>query len=214
MLSKIFDYRNLIVFYPLLTALLRNKIRDYDVQTVTISSFAAVKNIVLPGTVNSLASSNSSGPSSVTLYLHSPMQYIRENYDEYCKKMSRWQLIIFRPVAKYLKKRDAKPRHYDYILANSNYTKTCALQYYFNKTQGTEFLHFESSKIHVQYPKLEQAFITTTPSKTPKNYFLYVGRLVRFIRETDLIIKLCNEINIPLIVMGSLPDEVYLKTIA
>lgn len=204
-LSYLLDYRNLIVFYPLLTKLLANKILATQPKTVTISSFAAVKNIIPPGKIWDIPT---------TLYLHSPMQYIRENYEEYCKKLSRWQLIIFRPLATYFRKRDRKPRHYDYILTNSIYTKQCALKYYFNKTMGTAFLHFEPSKIHVQYPKLEQIFIDTPPSKAPKDYFLYVGRLVKFIRETDLIIKLCNEINIPLIVMGSWPDEKYLKEIA
>jgi len=37
---------------------------------------------------------------------------------------------------------------------------------------------------------------------------------VTFVREADKIIKLCNELKVPLIMMGNGPDEVYLKSIA
>jgi len=50
--------------------------------------------------------------------------------------------------------------------------------------------------------------------ENPQEYYVYVGRLVNFVRESDKIIKLCNQLKIPLIVMGSGPDEVYLKSIA
>jgi glycosyltransferase involved in cell wall biosynthesis len=41
-----------------------------------------------------------------------------------------------------------------------------------------------------------------------------VGRLVKFVRETDKIIKLFNHIKKPLIVMGNGPDELALKAMA
>jgi len=46
------------------------------------------------------------------------------------------------------------------------------------------------------------------------NYYVYVGRLVNFVRESDLIIKLFNKLKLPLIVIWSWPDELYLKSIA
>jgi len=37
---------------------------------------------------------------------------------------------------------------------------------------------------------------------------------VSFVREADKIIKLCNELKVPLIIMGSGPDEKQLKSMA
>ena len=45
-------------------------------------------------------------------------------------------------------------------------------------------------------------------------YCVYVGRLVNFVRETWLIIRLFNELHLPLIVIWSWPDEASLKAIA
>jgi glycosyltransferase involved in cell wall biosynthesis len=68
--------------------------------------------------------------------------------------------------------------------------------------------------IHIKYPHLPEKFFVPAVQETPQEYYLYVGRLVNFVREADKIIKLCNEMKVPLIVMGSGPDEVYLKSIA
>jgi glycosyltransferase involved in cell wall biosynthesis len=68
--------------------------------------------------------------------------------------------------------------------------------------------------IQVKYPRIPDRFFIPAVQETPQAYYLYVGRLVNFVRETDKIIKLVNEMNVPLIVMGSGPDEVYLKSIA
>jgi len=40
------------------------------------------------------------------------------------------------------------------------------------------------------------------------------GRIVKFVREIDLIIKAFNKINYPLIIIGSGPDEKELKKLA
>lgn len=68
--------------------------------------------------------------------------------------------------------------------------------------------------IEVKYPCIPKKFFVPTVQETPQAYYLYVGRLVNFVREADKIIKVCNELNVPLIMMGSGPDEVYLKSIA
>jgi glycosyltransferase involved in cell wall biosynthesis len=46
------------------------------------------------------------------------------------------------------------------------------------------------------------------------DYFVYVGRLVKFIRETDRIIKLANELAFPLLILGDGPDAEALKKLA
>ena len=68
--------------------------------------------------------------------------------------------------------------------------------------------------IQIKYPRIPDKFFIPAVQETPQAYYLYVGRLVTFVREADKIITLCNELKVPLIVMGSGPDEVYLKSIA
>jgi glycosyltransferase involved in cell wall biosynthesis len=41
-----------------------------------------------------------------------------------------------------------------------------------------------------------------------------VGRLVTFVRECDMIIKAFNQLKLPLLMIGSGPDEQYLKSLA
>jgi glycosyltransferase involved in cell wall biosynthesis len=68
--------------------------------------------------------------------------------------------------------------------------------------------------IQIKYPRIPDKFFIPAVQEIPQEYYLYVGRLVSFVREADKIIRLCNELKVPLIVMGSGPDEVYLKSIA
>lgn len=194
--AKLFDYRNLIIFAPTLVWLLRRKIRAYAPQLLVISSFAAVKNIVLPNQ----KTKNTFSPQTI-LYLHSPMQYIHENYDEYLKKLAPRQVAIFKPTAKRLRTRDLHTRTYSYVFTNSGYTANCAQTYY-------------TLSSRIRYPRIDKYFLQTAPSSQPREYYVYVGRLVRFIREADLVIHLFNQLHLPLLVMWSWPDEIYLKSIA
>gem|GEM_PF-4203801 len=50
-LSKLFDYRNLMFFYPVLVWILRQKIYQFGPDEMVVSSFAAVKNILPKGEV-------------------------------------------------------------------------------------------------------------------------------------------------------------------
>lgn len=187
----LFDYRNLMFFYPFLCWLLQKKILAMDPSEIIISSFAAVKNIV---PVHGWTI-------STTLYLHSPMQYIWENYDEYMLKLTWLKKQLFRFAARYLRPRDRKSRAYALSYANSGYTAQCAEKYY-------------GITPKVRYPELSPLFFSTPVVAVPRDYFIYVGRLVRFIREVDRVISLCTQLNLPLLVVGSGPDEDYLKSIA
>ena len=188
-LSQIFDYRNLIFFYPILTKLLSQKIKKYKPDHITISSFAIAKNITIPDWCKS------------KLYLHSPMQYICSHYDEYSQKIKWRKWFLFRFIVKRLRKRDKKFTKFDICYANSNYTQNLAKEIYWIDCQ-------------VKYPKVKEEYFTTMISTDPANYYVYVGRLVNFVRESDLIIKLFNHLKLPLIVIWSWPDELYLKSIA
>jgi len=190
-IRRLFDYRNLMPFYPVLVRLLRQKIKKSWATRTIISSFAAVKNI-----------SHSSIPWEKILYLHSPMQYIRQNYDEYRTKLTGFKKNVFILITWYLRRRDKKERPYDMIIANSTYTAQCAQDIYWRK---------ESI---ITYPSLPEIYKKSSPLGVPHDYYLYIWRLVNFVRETDTIIDLCNQLSLPLVVVGTWPDEEELKQLA
>ena len=189
-LSRLLDYRNLMFFYRALMKVLSCKIKRYHPNRAVISSFAIAKNITPISWV------------PTTLYLHSPMQYIWSHYDEYKVKLTGVKGKLFRRISTKLRKRDLKYTKFDTIYANSEYTAELAKKLY------------GMNRITVSYPRIDPAFSTTEIVETSLPYFIYIGRLVNFVRESDVIIKLFNELGLPLIMMGSGPDEVYLKSIA
>lgn len=157
---------------------------------IIISSFAIAKNITPISGI------------PMMLYLHSPMQYIWTHYNEYKEKLTGIKGSLFNRIAPKLRKRDLKYTKFDKIYANSKYTATQAEKIY------------EMKNIQIKYPRIPEKFFIPTVQETPQGYYLYVGRLVSFVREADKIIRLCNELHIPLMVMGSGPDELQLKSIA
>ncbi len=182
------DYRNLLFFLPQLTWLLQQKIKKQNPDQLVVSSFAGVKNIVPTWgwVIPTIA------------YIHSPMQYIWENYDEYTKKLTWIKWALFRRRANHLRVRDSKKRNYAKVYANSQYTKSCIKHYYdLNST--------------VWYPEIDVHYLESTVIQDPREYLVYVWRLVQFIREVDRIIDLCNAMALPLLVLCSWPDEDALK---
>lgn len=186
--SSLFDYRNLIVLYPLRSYILSRKIKKYNPDHIYISSFSWSKNINTFGI-------------PTTLYLHSPMQYIRTHYDEYCKKITWRKGIIFKAITPRLRKRDQKPRKYTQTISNSQYTAQEAKSIYNLETI-------------IQYPPIQLEIFRQPIPKEIHDYFIYSGRLVTFVKELDIIIQACNQTNTPLIIMGDGPDKTKLEKIA
>ncbi len=196
LLWSILDYRNLMFFYIPLMKILSNKIQKYTPPKVIISSFAIAKNLDFckldyTGVFNPVTS----------LYLHSPMQYIRSHYQEYTKKLTWYKLKIFQKITPKLRKRDKLFTKYDNVFANSHYTAQLAKEIY-------------NIDCKIKYPKIDGNFLSASVNISPNNYYIYAGRLVKFVKELDKIIHLFNEIQQPLLIMWSGPDEEYLKSIA
>lgn len=188
-LSSLFDYRNLMVFYPQLMKWLSYKIKKRKPDEIQISSFAIAKNISPIAWVPR------------HLYLHSPMQYIWSHYEEYNAKLTWWKNWLFNQLVPRLRKWDLKFTQFDSVVCNSHYTQELAKELY-----GIE------STVH--YPKIADQYWYAWISSHPMPYFVYVGRLVNFVRETGVIIQLFNRLKLPLILIGSGPDEEELKTLA
>ena len=71
-------------------------------------------------------------------------------------------------------------RDYDTVRANSKYTADEAKKRY-------------GIKAEIKYPQLNPLFLQQETVAEPDNYFVCVGRLVRFVREVDVIINLFNK---------------------
>lgn len=203
LLSSVLDYRNLMFFYRLLMKILTKKIINYTPPKVVISSFAIAKNLEFCKNdykSSKLFSKYNFNPIT-SLYLHSPMQYIRSHHQEYLQKLKWYKLKIFKFITPKLQKWDQQYTSFDQVYANSNYTAKLAKDIY-------------SIWAKIKYPKVDQAFFDTNVNLNPNNYYIYVGRLVKFVKELDKIIRLFNETKQPLLIMWSGPDEKYLKSIA
>ena len=189
-LSSIFDYRNLMVFYPELMKLLSSKIKKWKPDEIQISSFAIAKNITPIEWVPTY------------LYLHSPMQYIWSHYEEYNKKLTGFKNKVFNWIVPRLRRWDKKFTSFTSVSCNSEYTKKLAEEIYW----------IQNAKI--KYPKISDNYWFNGISYAPLPYCVYVGRLVNFVRETGVIIQLFNELHLPLVIIGSWPDEMTLKAMA
>ena len=188
--SSLFNYRNLIVFYPFWMKILSRKIKRYQPEKIIISSFAIAKNITIPQCCK-----------KTELYLHSPMQYIWSHHDEYLKKFTGRKKKIFQRITPHLRKRDKKYTKFDQITFNSKYTQELAKEIY--NIEG-----------EVQYPKIDDQFYLAGICRESLPYYVCLGRIVNFVRECKLIIEVFNELKLPLLMIGSGPDERYLKSIA
>lgn len=129
------------------------------------------------------------------------MQYIWSHYEEYVGKFQGWKKWLFERIVPRLRRWDLKYRDFDKVVFNSHYTAKLAQELY-------------GLKGEIQYPKVSDQYWLAGIAKSPKPYFVCVGRLVNFVRECGLIIQLFNELKLPLVMIGSGADEQYLKSLA
>lgn len=186
--KKIFDHRYLIVIAPLCMRYMRRKILQETPQKIILSSFAVAKNLG----INSI---------DTTIYFHSPMQYIRTHRDEYKNKIKGRQGMLWGYIVPYLQKRDKQYVRFDKVYANSLYT-------------AREIKKIYNITSDVIYPCIDSTFYKQGYAKNDQWYYIYIGRLVRFVKELDIIIHAANTLWYPLIIVWSGPDEQYLKAIA
>lgn len=194
-------YRHLMPLFPFFMKRLSRKIRKFNPDIVIISSFAIAKNLDLWENTKKV------------LYLHSPMQYIRTHYDEYAKKMKkqRWlKYKIYQYTSKKLRRWDMNYIKFDKYYFNSNYTKETFQNTYGNKVKNGKIINplikipsYKETSIKNFFPELEK-----------KKYYIYIWRLVKFVKHVDIIIKAFNQTWDKLVIVGDGPDKEYLQSIA
>ena len=86
-------------------------------------------------------------------------------------------------------------------MTNSKYTKELAIKLY----------DLEDWSVTIQYPSLPKVINSYAPIKNPDTYFIFIWRLVTFVRELDRIIDLANELKFTLLIMWDGPDRTTLQ---
>lgn len=127
------------------------------------------------------------------------MQYIRSHYEEYTHKLKGRKGKLFKRITPRLRKRDKKFTQFDEVYANSNYTAKLAKDLY-----GLD--------AKIKYPLVHMPANLGPEESLP--YYVYAGRLVKFVKEVDKIIEVFNHTHDPLIIIGTGPDQKELKSMA
>lgn len=138
-------------------------------------------------------------------YIHTPTRYYWSHYEEFKNEFHFGALTpLIRPVipffVNWMRKLDLESiKGIDYFIANSTVTQTRIKQYY-NRPST------------VVYPPVDiDRFMP--PAKTDRGCFVVWGRHVPY-KRFDLAIAACNQLRVPLTIMGSGPDTERLKKLA
>jgi len=128
--------------------------------------------------------------------------YIHNHYTNNLKKLRFPIKQLYQFAHRFLSPWDLQQRHYDSISANSAYTAGLMEDIYTLQTN------------QILYPKLDPLFSQFPIQTERSDYFVFIGRLVTFSKQVDIIIHAFNENGHKLIIIGSGPDEHYLQSIA
>ncbi len=137
-------------------------------------------------------------------YCHTPTHFYWRHYDEYLRNpgfQPKWLIrFALKLLVGPLRKRDyAAAQKVDYFIANSNHIKNDIKQFY---GRDSEVIHppVDVDRFASILPKSRQGFVT-------------MGRQTPY-KKTDLIIAACNELELPLTVIGRGPEHNKLVTMA
>ncbi|MCS7249833.1 MAG: glycosyltransferase [candidate division WOR-3 bacterium] len=133
-------------------------------------------------------------------FCHTPMRYVWDMFDEYFKKarlITKIGAKIFRP---YLKRWDKKSsQNVDFFIANSKNIARKIKKYY---GKEAKVIHSPVDTNFYQFLNLKR-----------EDFFLIVSALVPY-KKLDLAIEAFNELNLPLKIIGTGPEEKKLKKFA
>lgn len=138
-------------------------------------------------------------------YCHSPTHYYWMRYEDYLANpgfgklnfLARFGLkILVGPLRKWDYKAAQKP---DYMVANSNHTKTMIKKYYM---RDSEVIH---PPVDIDRFKINL--------KEPRKGYITAGRQTPY-KRIDLAVEACTKLNLPLLVIGRGPEHKRLKHIA
>lgn len=142
-------------------------------------------------------------------YCHSPTHYYWIRHDEYLENpgfplgtnwLARWGLkLLARPLKRWDRRAAKRP---DYFIANSTHTQAMIKRYY--KRDSV-----------VIFPPVEvERFRLAGNAKPPLRHgFVIAGRQTPY-KRFDLAVEACNDLKVPLVVIGDGPDHKRLEKLA
>lgn len=138
-------------------------------------------------------------------YCHTPPHYLWAKYDEYmkCPGFGAFDPIVrvgLKLLFKPLRKSDFKAaQHVDHFIANSTHIENDIKKYYKKDSE-------------VVFPPVDTEAFHAKPEEKRSGFIVY-GRHVAH-KRFDLAIKACNELQVPLTVVGSGPETPRLRAMA
>lgn len=140
-------------------------------------------------------------------YCHSPTHYYWSRYDEYMKNpgfprglnwLARFGLMLLvSPLRRWDRRAASRP---DYMIANSTHTQAMIKRYYKR----------DSVVIH---PPVETGRFQVLGKPPLRHGFVTAGRQTPY-KRIDLAVQACNELGVPLVVIGNGPDHKKLEKMA
>ena len=192
LLPKFIRYKH--VLWPVLRAYAFRKLdlSEFDIIISTSSAEAKAVRKTRPDQVH-------------IAYIHTPIRYYWSHYEEFKREFNFGNLsFLIRPFiplfVRWMRKLDLQSiPGIDVFIANSTVTQSRIKQYY----------NRPSTVVHP--PVAIDRF--TPPPQTERNGFIVWGRHVPY-KRFDLAIKACNQLQVPLTIVGSGPDTERLKSLA
>lgn len=140
-------------------------------------------------------------------YCHAPTHYYWSRYDEYMEKpgfarglnwLARLGLkILVDPLRRWDRRAAKRP---DFMIANSSHTQAMIQKYY--KREST-----------VIFPPVETNRFKITGKPPTRHGFVIAGRQTPY-KRIDLAVQACNELKVPLVVIGDGPEHRQLEKMA
>lgn len=123
-------------------------------------------------------------------YCHTPMRYLWDQKKEYLVQANPFVRLFMIPIFHYLRMWDVlSAKRADKIVANST-------------TVAARIKRWWGREAEVVHPPVDTAYFKRFIKQEPENYYLFVGRLVRY-KRADLAIKACAQLGKRLLVVGS-----------
>ncbi|MFA9262595.1 MAG: glycosyltransferase [Undibacterium sp.] len=179
-------HRWLLPLYPIAVEAI--DLRDFDL--VISSSGAWMKGLVTRLHTRHIA------------YLHSPMRYVWDSQEQYLREIGKEKSLLLRMVLSYCRVWDRQSAERpDTLIVNSAFTQKRVEKYY----------RRESNIVFPPANALHEA--VHSEGGVQKEFFLVVARLTRS-KRVDAVIEAFNRLELPLMVVGTGPEEKSLKEIA
>ena len=187
--------KSLKKFLPVLRAWYFSRLNLSDYDLVLSSSGAEAKGV-------------HTGPNTVHIcYCHSPTHYYWTRHEEYLEQpgfprglnwLARWGLkLLVEPLRRWDRHAAQQP---DYYVTNSEHTQAMIKKYYKREAE-------------VVWPPVETDRFKSTSKDSLRHGFVIAGRQTPY-KRFDLAVEACNDLKVPLVVIGSGPDHKRLEKLA